>query len=108
MKNFAANISTPLFQFNRTSVLSMVDYSSSPSHFNSTGSSYSTGGGSPFKSAKRFFKKSPYLPFVLVGIVVIVVAGVLITKAMKSSHAPAQVAGTTTQNTQVSVAKPVA
>lgn len=109
MKNFAVNMSTPLSQFQRTSVLSMVDYSATPTRLNTPSGSYSSGGGSQFKSAKRFFKKSPYLPFVLVGIVVIVVAGVLITKAMKNSnHGPAQVAGTTTQNTQVSVAKPIA
>ena len=108
MRNFAANISTPLSQFNRTSVLSMVDYSATPTRLNTPNGNYSSGGGFQFKKINRFFKRSTYLPFVVVGVIVIVVAGVLITKATRSNHQPAQVAGAATQNTQVSIAKPIA
>src|SRR5579872_50561 len=106
MKNFAANLSSSLTQFYKTSVLEMVDYSGAPSRLNTANGNYSSG-GFQFKKIKRIFKNSPYLPFVVVGIIVVVIAGVLITKAVKN-HGSAQVAGATAQNTQVSIAKPVA
>jgi type III secretory pathway component EscV len=106
MRNVAANLSSSLGQFYRTSVLSMVDFSSSPSRLNTANGSYSSG-GSQFKKIKRFVKSSPYFPFIIVAVIVVIIGGVFITKATKNHQSP-QVAGTTTQNSQMSVAKPIA
>ena len=106
MKNVAANFSTAFGQFYRTNVLAMVDFSATPSRLNNPNSSYSSG-GSGFKKIKRVFKNSPYIPFVIVGIIVIVVAGVFVSKLARHNQTQ-QVAGTATQNTQTSVAKPIA
>ncbi len=106
MRNVAANLSSSFGQFYRTNVLAMVDFSSSPSRLNHEGGSYSAG-GSPMKNMKKLFKNSPYIPFIVVGIVVIIFAGVLVGKLAKN-HGTAQVAGTATQNSQANVAKPIA
>src|SRR6266567_1550920 len=108
MKSVAANLSSSFGQFYKTSVLSMVDFSSSPSRLNNTNGSYSSSsGGSQFKKIKRFFKNSPYIPFIVVFVIVILIAGVFLTRAMKSNQAT-QIAGATAQNKQVNVAKPLA
>ena len=85
----------------------MVDYSASPTRLNTTNNGGYSAGGFQFKKIKRFFKNSPYLPFIIVGVLVVIVAGVLITKAARG-HDSAQVAGASAQNTQqVSIAKPI-
>jgi hypothetical protein len=106
MKDFAANFSTSFSEFYRTSVLSMTDFSSSHSRLSTPGGSFSNN-GSQFRQFNRYFKKSPYIPFIIIGVIVIVVAGVLITKAVKN-HAPSSTLGSSTSQQQANVAKPIA
>lgn len=84
----------------------MVDFSASPTRLNNPTGSYSSG-GSGFKKIKRAFKNSPYIPFIIIGVIVIVIAGVFVSK-MTRNHSSQQVAGATAQNTQTTVAKPLA
>src|SRR6185437_12325355 len=105
MKNFAENISTGIGQFYKTSVLAMVDYSAAPSRLNNPTSSYSTG-GSQFKKIKRFFKNTPYIPFVIVGAIVLIIATIVI-RGFVNNHPKTNTLGASTNN-QVNVAKPLA
>src|SRR5437764_1383681 len=105
MRNFAANLSTVFSQFYKTSVLAMTDFSSGPSRLNTPNGSY-TSGGSQFKKIKRFFRNSPYIPFVFVGIVVLIIA-IIIVRGFVGKQ-PTSTLGTSTTSKQVSVAKPLA
>jgi hypothetical protein len=106
MKNLAANLSTSFSQFYRTSVLSMTDFSSSHSRLSNANGSFSNN-SFQFKKFSRYFKNSPYIPFVVVGVIVVVIAGVFVTKALKN-HAPAGTLGSSTSVQQANVAKPIA
>jgi hypothetical protein len=103
MKYLAENFSTAFTRNTRTSILAMSDFSSAPSRLSQNGS-YSSG-GSHFRNFKRFTNKSSILPFAIVAVVVIVIAGVLITKATKN-HPASTTLGASTSN-QANVAKPV-
>ena len=85
----------------------MTDYSSSPSRLSSSNGSYSSG-GFQFWKVKRFMKKSPYVPFAIVLVVVLLIGGVFLSHAKKQSSTTTLGASTAASNTQVNVAKPVA
>ncbi|HVA96388.1 MAG TPA: hypothetical protein VND99_01925 [Candidatus Acidoferrales bacterium] len=109
MKNLAANLSTTIANFFKSSTLAMTDYSSGSFHSNTQSSSFQNS-GMQFKKIKRFFRNSPYLPFVLVGVVVVIIAGVVIGKFVSNqSQSSTQTLGAAANNSkQVTVAKPIA
>src|SRR5258708_4283408 len=103
MKNAAVNFSTFT-----PSILAMTDYSVGPSRLNSQPGSYS-GSSFQFKKIKRFFKNSRYLPFVVVGIVVVVI-GIILMRGVESKQPTTNTLGssTSTTNKQMTVVKPLA
>jgi len=105
MKNLAVNLSS-LSQLFRLSPLAMTDYSSST--FRSPSQNISSQpSGAQFKKFKRFFKNSPYLPFVIVGVVIVIIAGVIIGKVV-NNPAQTKTLGASATNSQVAIAKPLA
>lgn len=102
MKNLAENLSTALTHFFKTSVFAMTDYSAGPTRLSTTNGSFS--GGFQLKRVKRFFKNSPYIPFVLVGVVVFIII-ILIVRGFISKQSTSTLGSTTTK--QISVAKPL-
>src|SRR6266568_391172 len=104
MKNFAVNFSTAFSQFYKTSVLAMTDYSVGSSRLNTQNGSYSSG-GFQFKNIKRYIKKSPYIPFAVVLVVVILIAGVFITHT--KNHPATNTLGASSKANQVTAPKPL-
>jgi hypothetical protein len=113
MKNIAANFSTALTNFFKNSTLAMTDYSSGSFHSPAQSNAFQNT-GSQFKKFKRFFRRSPYLPFVIVGVVVVIIAGVIINgfvSNLSNQQSNTKTLGASASNnsiTPVIVAKPLA
>jgi hypothetical protein len=111
MKNFAGNLPTAIAQFFKLSSLTMNDYSSGAFNTAAQNNSYQST-GVQFKKFKRFFRKSPYIPFVIVGVIVVVIAGFIIngfiSNQPQSSTKTLGASATNNKVTPIVVAKPIA
>lgn len=104
MRNLAATLTTTLSNLTKATTLAMADYSGS---FNSGSQTNSFSFSSYLKKFKKFFKNSPYLPFVIVGILVVFIAFFII-RGFVANQANNSTLGANTQAQKVSIAKPIA
>lgn len=107
MKNPAAILLNNLSQTFNPSVLAMTDYSTS-SRLNST-ITPANEAGYRFKKFKRFMKNSKSMPFIVIGVIVLLLIILVAHNIAKHAVMGAQTSSApASANTQVTVAKPLA
>ena len=106
MKNLAAAFTNNLSRTFRTSVLAMTDYSTSNTRLNSTGSTGSNI-GFQFKKIKRFFKNSKTMPFIIIGVIVLVLLLVVFRNLSRHAVMGQTPTVATSPTGQISIAKPL-
>jgi hypothetical protein len=107
MKNLAANISDYLSQTLRIPTLVMTDYSGSSHSRLNTSINAGNEASYQFKKIKKFIKNSKVLPFIVVGVIVLLVVVLIVHTIAKHQAMAGQTPAVAAANTPVSVAKPL-